>query len=102
MMLGGRGRRMRNARRERMWLAAGGSLALHALIVVLLLAGEGFGAQRKPEPRFRSYAVNIVSPPPTLRGPPPAEAPAPNVGGNNTPPVLAPPAAPTAAPPAAS
>ncbi|HET7230147.1 MAG TPA: hypothetical protein VFJ16_09105 [Longimicrobium sp.] len=100
-----RGRGARGVRRERMWLAAAGSLALHALIIVVLLAAEGFGKPKKPEPRMRSYAVNIVSPPPTLRGPPPAEAPAPNVGGNTAPalaaPPAAPPAAPTPAPPAA-
>lgn len=98
MELGGRGGRTRDARRGRMWLAAAGSVSLHALIVLLLLSAEGFFGRRPArEPRMRSYAVNIVSPPPTLRGPPPAEAPAPNVGGTAPP---APAAAPTPAPPA--
>ncbi|HET7459929.1 MAG TPA: hypothetical protein VFJ82_01725 [Longimicrobium sp.] len=98
MDLGGRGGRTRDARRERMWLAAAGSVSLHALIVLLLLSAEGLFAKKPArEPRMRSYAVNIVSPPPTLRGPPPAEAPAPNVGGSTPP---APAAAPAPAPPA--
>jgi hypothetical protein len=101
MELGGRGGRTRDARRERMWLAAGGSVFAHALIVVALVLAEGaFGHKPPPDPRMRVYAVNIVSPPPTLRGPPPAEAPAPNVGGS-TPPAEAPPSAPTPAPAAA-
>jgi len=103
MELGGRGGRTRDARRERMWLAAGGSVFAHALIVLGLVLAEGaFGHQKPPpDPRMRVYAVNIVSPPPTLRGPPPAEAPAPNVGGR-TPPAPASTAAPAPAPAAAS
>lgn len=106
MDLGGRGGRTRDARRERMWLAAAGSVSLHALIVLFLLSAEGLFAKKPArEPRMRSYAVNIVSPPPTLRGPPPAEAPAPNVGGNAAPapaPAAAPVPAPTAPPPPAA
>lgn len=98
MELGGRGGRSRDARRERMWLAAGGSVFAHALIVLALVLAEGaFGHKPPPDPRMRVYAVNIVSPPPTLRGPPPAEAPAPNVGGN-TPPAAAPTAQPRPVP----
>jgi outer membrane biosynthesis protein TonB len=101
MEMGGRGGRTRDARRERMWLAAGGSVFAHALIVLGLVLAEGaFGHRPPQDPRMRVYAVNIVSPPPTLRGPPPAEAPAPNVGGR-TPPAAAPIAAPRPAPAAA-
>ncbi|HYH81064.1 MAG TPA: hypothetical protein VEX86_14780 [Longimicrobium sp.] len=105
MDLGGRGGRTREGRGEQAWTAIGGSALLHALIVLgLVLAERGFAHQPPRDPRMRVYAVNIVSPPPTLRGPPPAEAPAPNVGGNTPPapaaePRPAPPAAPPPAPP---
>jgi outer membrane biosynthesis protein TonB len=84
MRIGG-GRREREARRGRMWPAAAWSLALHAAVVALLVTAEGAFGGRRPEPRMRVYAVNIVSPPPTLRGAPPAEPPAPNVGGSQPP-----------------
>lgn len=84
------------------WRAAAGSVALHAAVVALLLLAEGaFGHAPRREPRMRVYAVNIVSPPPTVRGEPPAEAPAPNVGGATPPapqPAAAPPPPPAAAP----
>jgi outer membrane biosynthesis protein TonB len=82
--------------------AVAGSLALHALIVAGLLLAEGaLGHAPPPAPRMKVYAVNIVSPPPTLHGAPPIEAPAPNVGGSTPPapqPAPAPPPAPAPAP----
>ena len=94
MDIGGHGRRERGERDDNALVAAAGSVAVHAAVAaLLLLVGGAFGHARR-EPRMRSYAVNIVSPPPTLRGLPPIEAPAPNVGGS-----AAPPAPPQPAPP---
>jgi outer membrane biosynthesis protein TonB len=109
MEIGGHGRRERDEGDGATWRAAAGSLALHALLVAGLVLAEGaFGHAPPREPRMKVYAVNIVSPPPTLRGAPPLEAPAPNAGGSQAPaPQPAPPApppppapAPVPAPPA--
>jgi hypothetical protein len=97
MRIGG-GRVDRAARRGRMWPAAAGSVALHAAVVALLVMAEGAFGGRRPAPRMRVYAVNIVSPPPTVRGAPPAEAPAPNVGGNQAPAAATPSPSPPPAP----
>jgi len=116
MDIGGHGRRERGERDDNALFAAAGSVAVHvAVVVLLLLIGGAFGHARR-EPRMRAYAVNIVSPPPTLRGLPPIEAPAPNAGGSAEPaappqpappppapapaPATAPPAPPTEPPPA--
>ncbi|HEX8242924.1 MAG TPA: hypothetical protein VF541_05500 [Longimicrobium sp.] len=102
MEIGGRGGRQRDERGGRMWRAAAGSVVVHAAVIAALLVAEaGFGHTPPRDPRMRVYAVNIVSPPPTVRGAPPAEAPAPNVGGNQPaapPPAPAPPAPPPPAP----
>jgi outer membrane biosynthesis protein TonB len=101
MDLGGRGGRARDERGGRMWSAAAGSVLVHALVISALLVAEAaFGHTPPRDPRMRVYAVNIVSPPPTVRGAPPAEAPAPNVGGN-TPPAPQPTPPPPAPPPPA-
>lgn len=103
MDLGGRGGRARNERRGRMWRAAAGSVVVHAVVIAALLIAEaGFGHAPPRDRRMRVYAVNIVSPPPTVRGAPPAESPAPNLGGNQAPrpapPAPPPPPAPAPAP----
>jgi len=102
MELGGHGRRERDEGDGATWRAAAGSLALHAVVIaLLLLVGGAFGREARREPRMKVYAVNIVSPPPTVRGAPPAEPPAPNVGGSRPPaPQPAPPPPPP--PPAAA
>jgi len=100
MNIGGHGRRERDEGDGAAWRAAAGSLAVHAAVIAGLLLAEGaFGHAPRPAPRMKAYAVNIVSPPPTLRGAPPIEAPAPNVGGSQAP-QPAPPA-PTPPPPPA-
>lgn len=103
MDLGGHGRRERDEGDGSAWRAAAGSLALHAAVIAGLLLAEGaFGHAPRRPPRMKVYAVNIVSPPPTLRGAPPVEASAPNVGGNQAPhpapPAPAPPPLPAPAP----
>jgi protein TonB len=102
MDIGAHGRREREEGDGGPWRAAAGSLALHAAVIAALLLAEGvFGHAPPRPPRMKVYAVNIVSPPPTLRGPPPVEAPAPNVGGSQAPaPQPAPPAPPPPPPPA--
>src|SRR3954447_24895942 len=86
MDLGGHGRRERDEGDGATWRAAAGSLALHAAVIAaLLLVGGAFGHASRREPRMKVYAVNIVSPPPAVRGAPPAEPPAPNVGGRQAP-----------------
>ena len=105
MDLGGHAGRRKEGHGGGAGSAAAGSLALHAVLVAGLLLAEGaFGHAPPRAPRMKVYAVNIVSPPPTVRGAPPVEAPAPNVGGSQAqatqpaPPVPPPPPAP--APPA--
>ncbi|SOD01727.1 hypothetical protein SAMN05216486_10131 [bacterium JGI 053] len=102
MDIGAHGRREREEGDGAQWRAAAGSLALHAAVIaVLLLVGGAFGHAPPRQPRMKVYAVNIVSPPPTVRGAPPVEAPAPNVGGSRAPaPQPAPPAPAPPPPPA--
>src|SRR3954447_22308502 len=106
MDLGGHGRRERDEGDGATWRAAAGSLALHAAVIAaLLLVGGAFGHASRREPRMKVYAVNIVPPPPAVRGAPPAEPPAPNVGGRPAPapqpaPVPPPPPPPPAPAPA--
>jgi outer membrane biosynthesis protein TonB len=98
MDIGAHGRRQRGERDGGAMGAAAGSVALHAgVIAALLLLGGAFGHARR-EPRMKVYAVNIVSPPPTLRGAPPIEAPAPNVGGATPPTAVPQPVPPASAP----
>ncbi|HEV7588468.1 MAG TPA: hypothetical protein VGO40_10165 [Longimicrobium sp.] len=96
MDIGAHGRREREEGDGAPWRAAAGSLALHAAVIAGLLLAEGaFGHAPPRAPRMKVYAVNIVSPPPTVRGAPPIESPAPNAGGSQAPaPRPAPPAPP--------
>lgn len=102
MDIGAHGRRERGEGDGRAWRAAAASVAAHVAVIAALLLAEGaFGHAPPREPRMKVYAVNIVSPPPTLRGAPPIESPAPNAGGNQSPaatPAPPPPPAPAPAP----
>src|SRR3954447_18765419 len=102
MDIGAHGRREREEGDGAQWRAAAGSLALHAAVIaVLLLVGGAFGHAPPRPPRMKVYAVNIVSPPPPVRGAPRVEPPAPNVGGSQAPAPQPVPPAPTPPPPSA-
>lgn len=73
------------------------SVGFHLLLVGAVVVAEGLPAAEARPPRMRVYAVNIVSPPPNVRGEPPAESPAPAAAATAEP-VPAPPA-PAPAPP---
>lgn len=64
----------RRDERERIGPAVAASVGLHALVVALGLGAAAFAPERPPPPRMKVYAVNIVSPPPNVLGPPPAAA----------------------------
>jgi len=86
-------------RRNPVGIAVGGSLALHAILVALVLFSESWMGDPPIRPKMRVYAVNIVSPPPNVAGEPPAEPPAPSSGPAASAPSPAPPAPPAPAPP---
>lgn len=61
-------------------MAVAASVVLHGALGVLMWVTTT-GAEPAPPPRVKSYAVNIVSPPPNQAGEPPAEPPMESPGG---------------------